>query len=178
MQICALVLVTDHSTKKKQKKNHAATAAADYRNTDGVDGLSRRNGDMLSFAVSEWKSAGVTTLPALALFKTALIPNVEFWNKRPNESVNTTHLQSIEELPVEVNDVRGARDAFLTRIALKQNQTKSKEEINRLVTMTPGGSSEPSSIANLPRVPVVPALLFLLCHPVWAMNTILWSTPS
>lgn len=47
--IHVLVLVTDHTTWKKTKK-HAATAA-DYRDADGVDGLSERNGDMFSFAV-------------------------------------------------------------------------------------------------------------------------------
>lgn len=38
---------------------------------------------------------------------------------------NTTHLESIEKLPVEVNDVWGACGTFFTRITLRQGEKKT-----------------------------------------------------
>lgn len=82
-----------------------------YRNADGVDGLSRRNEDtiifFLFFSFRRPQHQGLETGG-----------NTEMRQKNNH----VTHLQSVQKLPIEVNDIRGACGALFTGVTLRQTK--------------------------------------------------------
>lgn len=113
-----------------------------YRNADGVDGLPRRNKEKIILKNNKIKH---NTIPELVFFF-VFAPWCLVWdsnkclNSKTNKQTNLwsriTHLESIQKLPVEVNDVGGACIAFFTRITLteKKNtrgQTHKSQKLNK-----------------------------------------------
>lgn len=84
IQVCASLCIIIGVSYWSLHQTHAETTA-DYRNADSVDGLPRRNSNMISFAVFKRKifrcACFLTIIPFLGLFKFSLMPNLRFNNK-------------------------------------------------------------------------------------------------
>lgn len=78
MQACVSLCIIIGVSYWSLHQNHAETTA-DYRNTDGVDGLSKRNGNMFSFAVLRKENIQMCILPCYRLWTCLSFAWCLFW---------------------------------------------------------------------------------------------------